>query len=231
MRILAPSVGGQSPAPASRRNNATAVQADSPAGASLSQLQLQRAADSSSHTLKMRQLQAIADASAIQLAGLEEEEPLQGVGLEEEEPLQGAGLEEEEPLQGAFAGGAGTIQRMDATGANQTGMPDSLKAGVEQLSGMDMSGVRVHRNSAEPAKVGAHAYAQGTDIHLGSGQEQHLPHEAWHVVQQAQGRVQPTVQTKGVAINDDSGLEREADVMGAKAMQQMPAETDDSSTR
>ncbi|AJC22312.1 hypothetical protein RO07_20755 [Pandoraea pulmonicola] len=42
-----------------------------------------------------------------------------------------------------------------------------------------------------------------------------------HVVQQAQGRVKPTMQMKeGVAINDDSGLEREADVMSEKALRQ-----------
>lgn len=35
-------------------------------------------------------------------------------------------------------------------------------------------------------------YSQGTDIHIGPGQEKHLPHEAWHVVQQKQGRVKPT---------------------------------------
>ena len=46
---------------------------------------------------------------------------------------------------------------------------------------------------------------------LGSGQEAHLPHEAWHVVQQKQGRVKPTLQMKGAAINDDGALEREAD--------------------
>ncbi len=45
-----------------------------------------------------------------------------------------------------------------------------------------------------------------------------MPHEAWHVVQQMQGRVQPTMQAKGVGINDDVSLETEADVMGAKAM-------------
>jgi hypothetical protein len=67
--------------------------------------------------------------------------------------------------------------------------------------------------------VQAHAYAQGSQIHLGPGQEQHLPHEAWHVVQQAQGRVKPTMQMKGIAVNDDAGLEKEADVMGAKALQ------------
>ncbi len=102
---------------------------------------------------------------------------------------------------------------------NQTGMPDGLKSGVEALSGLDMSAVRVHRNSARPAQLNALAYAQGNDIHLGPGQERHLAHEAWHVVQQRQGRVKPTAQAKGVAINDDHHLEKEADVMGAKALQ------------
>jgi hypothetical protein len=98
------------------------------------------------------------------------------------------------------------------------GLPDGLRDGIESLSGMDMSGVRVHRNSAQPAQLNALAYAQGSDIHLGPGQEQHLPHEAWHVVQQAQGRVPATRQLKeGVPINDDAGLETEADVMGARA--------------
>jgi hypothetical protein len=53
---------------------------------------------------------------------------------------------------------------------------------------------------------------------LGPGQEKHLPHELGHVVQQKEGRVKPTVQLKGkVNINDDSGLEKEADVLGQKA--------------
>ena len=100
---------------------------------------------------------------------------------------------------------------------NNTGLPNDLKAGIESLSGMSMDHVRVHRNSDKPATVQAHAYAQGSDIHLGPGQEKHLPHEAWHVVQQAQGRVRPTMQLQRVAINDDPGLEAEADAMGARA--------------
>lgn len=101
--------------------------------------------------------------------------------------------------------------------ANNTGLPDNLKAGVENLSGYSMDDVKVHYNSAKPAQLQALAYAQGTDIHLAPGQEKHLPHEAWHVVQQKQGRVKPTVQMKGsVNVNDDKGLEREADVMGSK---------------
>jgi hypothetical protein len=172
----------------------------------------------------------------------EEEEPLQGkmIGTiqrqeipEEEEPLQGKMIEplqrqeipeEEEPLQGKMAE---ILQRQEipeeeeplqTKRENNTGMPDNLKAGMENLSGIDMSDVRVHYNSDKPAEVGALAYTQGADIHVASGQERHLPHEAWHVVQQKQGRVQPTMQMKdGVPVNDDEGLEHEADVMGDQA--------------
>lgn len=103
--------------------------------------------------------------------------------------------------------------------ANNTGLPDNLKSGIENLSGYSMDDVKVHYNSSKPAQLQAHAYAQGTNIHLAPGQEKHLPHEAWHVVQQKQGRVKPTRQLKSkVHINDDVGLEKEADVMGAKAL-------------
>jgi hypothetical protein len=102
---------------------------------------------------------------------------------------------------------------------NKTGLPNNLKAGIENLSGYKMDDVKVYYNSDKPAQFQAHAYAQGTDIHLASGQEKHLPHEAWHVVQQKQGRVKPTIQMKGkVNINDDAGLEKEADVMGQKSI-------------
>lgn len=98
------------------------------------------------------------------------------------------------------------------------GLPNDLRAGIEGISGQSMEDVKVHYNSDKPAGVQAHAFAQGTDIHLGPGQEKHLAHEAWHVVQQKQGRVKATRQMKGgPAINDDAGLEREADIMGAKA--------------
>jgi hypothetical protein len=102
---------------------------------------------------------------------------------------------------------------------NNTGLPDKLKNGIENLSGYSMDDVRVHYNSSKPAQLGAHAYALGTDIHLGPGQDKHLPHEAWHVVQQKQGRVKPTLQMKGnMKVNDDKALEREADVKGTDAL-------------
>ena len=71
--------------------------------------------------------------------------------------------------------------------------------------------------------MGALAYTKGNDIHLGPGQEQHLPHEAWHVAQQKQGRVQATTQMKGAAINENAGLEAEADRMGEAAARVGPA--------
>src|SRR5262245_52567316 len=83
---------------------------------------------------------------------------------------------EEGPLQGKFS----------AEKNNNTGLPGSLKSGVENLSGFSMNDVKVHYNSSKPAQLQAHAFAQGTQIHLGPGQEKHLPHEAWHVVQQKQ---------------------------------------------
>jgi hypothetical protein len=99
---------------------------------------------------------------------------------------------------------------------NTTGLPDSLKVGVESLSGLSLDDVHVHYNSSKPAQVQALAYTQGTEIYVGPGQEQHLAHEAWHVVQQKQGRVKPTLQAKDVAMNDDQVLEREANAMGER---------------
>ncbi|MFA5253211.1 MAG: DUF4157 domain-containing protein [Methanoregula sp.] len=107
--------------------------------------------------------------------------------------------------------------RLKETRKNETGLPDSLKDGVERLSGRDISEVRVHYNSEKPFGIGALAYTRGTDIHIAPGQESHLPHEAWHVVQQAEGRVRPTFQLKDAGVNDDAGLEAEADTMGKRA--------------
>ncbi len=156
----------------------------------------------------------------------EEEEPLLQAKRDPVQRMEGD-EEEELPLQGRFANSP--LQRQanapeEVNGPLQAqadeprgGLPTQLRTGIEALSGMDLSDVRVHRNSSQPAQLNALAYAQGNDIHLGPGQEQHLSHEAWHVVQQRQGRVRETVQMAGVGVNDEVGLESEADVMGARA--------------
>lgn len=133
---------------------------------------------------------------------------------------------EDVPVQGQFMQPKAAAGEPDARTpgfspprANDTGLPDNLKAGMEDLSGFSLDDVNVHYNSDKPAQLKAYAYTQGRDIHVGPGQEKHLPHEAWHVVQQKQGRVNATMQMKGVNINDDEGLEKEADLMGRHAMQ------------
>ncbi|MCC8094747.1 MAG: DUF4157 domain-containing protein [Tannerellaceae bacterium] len=129
---------------------------------------------------------------------------IQRYAVEDEEPVQSKLESARQPQQ--------PVQREEKT--NNTGLPDQLKAGIENLSGYSMDDVTVHYNSDKPAQLQALAYAQGTDIHIAPGQEQHLPHEAWHVVQQKQGRVQPTIQLQGVQVNDQERLGKEADVMG-----------------
>lgn len=116
--------------------------------------------------------------------------------------------------------------RQGSRQVNHTGLPDNLKSGVESLSGISMDDVKVHYNSDKPAQLNAHAYAQGSEIHLGSGQEKHLPHEAWHVIQQKKGRVRPTLQMKGsINVNDEPSLEQEADDMGQQALQRGAIDT------
>lgn len=151
--------------------------------------------------------------------------------LEAPAQLQEEDEEEDEMLQGKFS----PAQRTGAAGepgsrGGEGNLPDDLRDGVESLSGVAMGDVKVHYNSSKPAQVDALAYAQGSDIHLASGQEKHLPHEAWHVAQQAQGRVKPTMKTdSGVPVNDDPGLEREADVKGTQAAQHRRREPDEGS--
>jgi hypothetical protein len=78
--------------------------------------------------------------------------------------------------------------------------------------------VRVHADSPVPAVLGAHAFTWGRHIHVGPGQQHHLPHEAWHAAQQLGGRVAATEARAGVALNADPRLEGEADRMGAAAV-------------
>lgn len=104
-----------------------------------------------------------------------------------------------------------SVQRKQ--GPNMTGIPDAMKTRYESLSGFSMDDVKVHYNSSKPATVQALAYTQGTNVYMGAGQEKHLGHELWHVVQQKQGRVSPTGSVGGMPLNDSAALESEADRM------------------
>ncbi len=112
-------------------------------------------------------------------------------------------------------------------------MPGDVRGKMEAAFGADFSSVRIHEGPQVEA-MGALAYTQGTDLHFAPGQyqpgSQHgqelLGHELAHVVQQSQGRVRATTQAKGVDINDDAALEREADEMGARAARGQSVTTD-----
>lgn len=98
-------------------------------------------------------------------------------------------------------------------------LPPSLKFGLQSITNIPLDDISIFYDSPEPARIHALAFTQGNSIYLGPGQEEHLPHEAWHAIQQRQGRVQPTLQGKSGPINIEKNLEVEADAMGAKAMQ------------
>ncbi len=115
-----------------------------------------------------------------------------------------------------------TIQRKSASL-----LPLPVQNKMEATMGADFSNVNIHPNSQQAQEVGALAYTQGNDVHFAPGQfdpnsqkgQSLIGHELAHVVQQRQGRVQATTQAKGLPVNDDPALEKEADVIGEKAAQ------------
>lgn len=103
-------------------------------------------------------------------------------------------------------------------------LPGAAQSEWGRAFGTDLSDVRIHADSPQPAQLGAVAFAQGDDIHFApstydpssaNGREL-LGHELTHVVQQRAGRVEAP-QGKGAPINADPGLEAEADELGARA--------------
>jgi hypothetical protein len=130
------------------------------------------------------------------------------------------------PLQRRADGGAErSVEQLSHEGAQAGGIPSPVLGRMEHALGQDFSNVRLHRNSSKASEMGALAYTQGDEVHLAPGQfqpdtapgQQLLGHELTHVAQQRQGRVRPTMQLKGVGINDDDSLEREADTIGMMA--------------
>ena len=117
---------------------------------SAAQLKVQEMADASVQVFQLRAYQEMADVSP-QVAYID---TVQMMADEYVTPQQSVQKKEKQEVPAK---------------ANNTGLPDQLKAGIENLSGYSMDDVKVHYNSEKPAQLNAHAYAQGTEIHLGSG--------------------------------------------------------------
>jgi hypothetical protein len=101
-------------------------------------------------------------------------------------------------------------------------LSEDTRASMENALSADFSNVNIHANSQQATNVGALAYTQGNDVHFAPGQYQPnsqsgkelLGHELTHVVQQREGRVKPTTSVGGMPVNDNAGLENEADSLG-----------------
>jgi hypothetical protein len=106
---------------------------------------------------------------------------------------------------------------------NNTGIPDNIKKGIEAISGISLDDVRVYYNSLKPEEIDAHAYAEGNNVYIASGQEEHLPHELWHIVQQKDGLVKATGKVKGKKVNEKENLEADANKK-AKEVRGLPKE-------
>ena len=146
-------------------------------------------------------------------AKMEEEDLLQGKF--EAKPIQ-MDLEEEDLLQGKFASNT-PVQKKSSNG-----IPEDVHSKLTATMGTDFSNVNVHTNSNQATQLNALAYTQGNDVHFAPGQfkpntsqgQQLIGHEFAHVVQQAEGKVKPTVEVNGMPVNDDVGLESDADRIG-----------------
>ncbi|HSZ25144.1 MAG TPA: DUF4157 domain-containing protein [Cytophagaceae bacterium] len=112
------------------------------------------------------------------------------------------------------------------SGNISSSLEGEVQAKMENSFGQDFSGVRIHKDSDSAQDMNAKAYTQGTDIHFAPGAYhpdskeglELIGHELTHVVQQRQGRVGPEeLHGKGLEINVDKNLEKEADLAGEKA--------------
>ncbi len=144
--------------------------------------------------------------------------------------------DEESGAAGDGDGGGGSgddnpVQKKEgnsiASGGSTNGgaVPADVMQKMESTLGADFSNVKINTNSSKATDTGALAFTQGNSIDFAPGQfnpnsksgQELLGHELTHVVQQRQGRVKPTASINGMPLNDNAGLEKEADVMGAKA--------------
>lgn len=108
------------------------------------------------------------------------------------------------------------IQKSTLISTKSEGIPQPMRERFEGRYGFDLSNVEVHLGA--PEHFGSIAYTQGSDIYMSKSAEsikdRVLLHELMHVVQQAQGRVEPDF---GM-LNLDPMMELSADSGAREAM-------------
>jgi hypothetical protein len=135
------------------------------------------------------------------------------------------------PAARVSAGGA-VVQRLQRAAGNRAvtrllagsrPLADGPRADMEAAFGVDFSDVRI-REDGEPSRLGAVAFAEGSDVHFAPGRFDPagsqgrvvLAHELAHVLQQRAGRVSGA-QAAGGGLHQDPALEAEATRLGERA--------------
>ncbi len=121
----------------------------------------------------------------------------------------------------------GESKDSQATQAGADSFPWDVLGPMNHAFDVDFSTVDVFKNDPSAQDMGALAYTQGNEVHFAPGQydpssqkgKELIGHELTHVVQQREGKVQPTQKGNGIAINDNPDLEAEADQLGQQAAQ------------
>ncbi len=104
-------------------------------------------------------------------------------------------------------------------------LPADVQGKMESTMGADFSDVKINTNSAKASEIGAHAFAQGNEVHFAQGKfdpdsktgQSLIGHELAHVKQQRDGRVKADTMLGETPVNTSNALESEADSLGAKA--------------
>ncbi|TAE72630.1 MAG: DUF4157 domain-containing protein [Bacteroidetes bacterium] len=104
-------------------------------------------------------------------------------------------------------------------------LPADVQGKMESTMGADFSDVKIQTNSQKASDMGAHAFAQGNEVHFAQGKfdpnsktgQSLIGHELAHVKQQREGRVKADTMLGKTPVNTSNALESEADVLGAKA--------------
>ncbi len=106
-------------------------------------------------------------------------------------------------------------------------LPEDLQENMENSFGQDFTNVHIQKHSQVAVDLNARAFTKGDLVHFAPGEfnpdsvkgQNLIGHEFTHVAQQRNGVVKPTSRTgKGLILNDDKELEREADIFGKKAV-------------
>ncbi len=129
-------------------------------------------------------------------------------------------------IQAKLLNGAGEKKEQKQQTSGSDKLPEEVQAKMENSFSQDFSNVNIHKDSSSAQDINAKAYTQGSDVHFAPGEynpsskegQELIGHELTHVVQQGQGKVGPgEIHGKGLEINQNVSLEKEADDAGKLA--------------